>query len=301
MSDITKLGIDGEPIETYHANPAVSHSKLRFFAGNFAATYKAKHIDHSIPEDESEAFTFGSYFHALALEGQEATDKRFAVLPTGAPKRPTAKQLTAKKPSPDTLAAIAWWDDFGKQIEGKELIDADDVATAKAMASGVWANPTAVALLQAGRAEVTFRHSKVPGMALQTRPDWWNPAGCDLTDGRPYIVDVKTISNLKTEWQHQFFKFGYHLAAAFARSVISDCDGWEGMPPDYLFLVVEKEGTNQCEVYRPDEATLDEARRQNLCDLKRLLACYQTGNWPGGAKEIQNVSAPDWWITKTKT
>ena len=279
-------GIIGEPLETYHANTAVSHSKLRYFAANFPATYKAKYLDKTIPEEQSEAFTFGSYFHSLALEGVAAVDARF---------------VTAPEVDRRTSSGKATWAAFQASLAGRQAISNEESALAQLMAVSVRSNPTAVALLTKGTAETTFRHAKIPAMALQTRPDWWNPDGCELTDGRPYIVDVKTISNLKTEWHHQFFKFGYHLAAAFARAVIADCDGWQGMEPDYLFLVVEKEGTHQCEIFRPDEGTLDESRRQNLCDLKRLLACYQTGNWPGGSMEIQNVSAPDWFLVKTKT
>ena len=274
-----------EAIDAYHANPAVSHSKLRFFAHNFPATYKAKYIDKTISEETSPALTFGSFFHALALEGQEAAWSRFAVAP---------------KCDRRTKEGKAVFEAFQAELGSKEVITIDDAKTASDMAASVRRNPTAVALLQKGRAEVTFRHSKIEAMPLQTRPDWWNPEGCELTNGRPYIVDVKTIDNLKANWEHQFFKFGYMLAAAFARSVIADVDGWQGPPPDYLYLVVEKEGTYECEIFRPGEVTLDEARRQNLCDLKRLLHCYQTGEWPGGSTEIQLIDAPEWWQTKTK-
>lgn len=60
---------------------------------------------------ESKSKKFGSVLDCLLLTPTQ-WPKRYAVVPADAPKKPTKTQINAKKPSPETVAAIEWWDDF---------------------------------------------------------------------------------------------------------------------------------------------------------------------------------------------
>lgn len=60
---------------------------------------------------ESKSKKFGSVLDCLLLTPTQ-WPKRYAVVPADAPKRPSKSQINAEKPSPKTVAAIDWWDDF---------------------------------------------------------------------------------------------------------------------------------------------------------------------------------------------
>ena len=108
----------------YDAVPGVSQSRLRPFLKSVAHGVESL----KTPMKQTDAMLLGVLAHAWALEGKFAIDKRYAVVPAGAPKRPTKVQLNAKKPSEETLAAIAWWSAFEKDNAGLEIVDADMLA-----------------------------------------------------------------------------------------------------------------------------------------------------------------------------
>lgn len=108
----------------YDAVPGVSQTRLRPFL---------KSVAHGVESlkttmKQTDAMLLGVLAHAWALEGKHSIDKRYVVVPAGAPKRPTKVQLNAKKPSEETIAAIAWWSAFEKDNAGLEIVDADMLA-----------------------------------------------------------------------------------------------------------------------------------------------------------------------------
>jgi len=290
--------LPSESFESYHTSKAVSATKLKFFDENYPAFYKATYIDKEIPRpEETNAFRFGRYLHSLALEGELVTAKRFVVAP----------EVNMR-----TNAGKETWAAFEKDMKaaGKSYIEKDEIPLADKMAESIRNHPQAVALLSKGVAECTFRHNRIKSMPLQCRPDWYNPGGHELTEGRPYVIDLKSIDSLKGDWAHQFHKFGYHLSAALTRSVIEETvdmmaanagmkePGWMGPPPMYLFLVVEKSGSNECCLFQPDEISLDLARQKVVATLKEMKKCYDSGEWPGAPRGINQVSLPEWMIRK---
>lgn len=66
---------------------------------------------------------FGDLFDCLFLTPKQ-WPRRYAVLPADAPKKPTKAQLNAKKPSDDTVKAIAWWNDWTAANPG-EIVSQD--------------------------------------------------------------------------------------------------------------------------------------------------------------------------------
>lgn len=103
----------------YDALPGVNQSRLRpFLSSTCHGAYALAN-----PMKQTEAMRLGIMAHALALEGWKAYHDRFVVTPESAPKKPTKAQMTAKKPSEDAVAAIAWWKDFEAVHAGKEIID----------------------------------------------------------------------------------------------------------------------------------------------------------------------------------
>jgi len=72
---------------------------------------------------ESKSKKFGAVLDCALLTPAQ-WPKRYAVIPADAPKKPTKAQVNAKKPSPESVAAIEWWGDFIASNPG-EIIPQD--------------------------------------------------------------------------------------------------------------------------------------------------------------------------------
>lgn len=298
--------IHDEPNAVYHATDAVSHSKLSDFR-RLPLYYHRKHVLKAIPREEpTKALITGSALHAALLEGPAAFDKLIAVLPPDAPRRPSQLQRNAKKPSPETIAAIEWWDSWEKATAGKEVLTSDDRDTVHKMLAGAAANPLALELLThpATKTEVVFR-KQMKHFTVQCRADAWNEQGCELSGGRPFVADVKTVPSLCegdfTTFAKNFHAFGYHRQAAFYREVIAEVIG---LPPDaprpeFFFVVVEKAEPFQCMVFRVDDVAMAVAEREIIADLLKLRSCYDRDEWPGAPLDLQVIGLPEWYVAKS--
>ena len=186
-----------EPSHVYHANAAISHSKLETFRRRPALYYR-KYVTKTIPPDEATtAFRLGSAVHCSVLEPEEMPT-RYAIRPEGIDRR--------TKDGKEKFAA------FETANAGKVIIDTDEAAQIIAMTDAVRQHPLADELFAHGKPELTWRTSGE--IALQCRTDWCNLEGCGLSNGRPYIVDLKTVESLNGEdfasFDRAVFKYGYH-------------------------------------------------------------------------------------------
>ncbi len=265
-----------EPMDVYHAHPAISPSKLRAFASNYPAYFKARFIDRTIAEADSAAFAFGRYAHSLILENDVSG---YAVSP-GFDRRTKQGKLEAEN--------------FAAANAGKQVVDADDALLAARLQTAVRANPIACDLLAQGAPEVTFRHYRIPHMPLQCRPDWFSAEPCRWSGGYSYVVNFKTIDGMFGNLASQAHKFGYYLAESFARSVISDCRP-DGRLTRHFFIVVDKQAPHGCGVFEADEITMDTARRVVTKQLAALRDCIENNEWPSAPVGIEMLSAPEWW------
>lgn len=284
--------IHGEPAETYHAAPGVTNHRLLDFARpNVPLLFYRKHVTKEAPDTiGGPALLFGEYFHALALEGEAVADSRFVVVPDVAPRRPTERQVNAKKPSPETVDAIAWWANFDKLNAGKKEISAEDRDLAWKMVSSIREKPKTKALFDFGKPEVVARY-QMGSFPIQSRLDWFDERLDEWQ--RPLIVDIKTIDSL-ANFERQFLNYGYYRQAAFYQLVVSEAMKLTGAYPRFKFVAVEKTEPYQCLVYTPGETSLDIGRNEVLADLKRLKVCFDTGIWPGTPDEEQTVEVPEW-------
>lgn len=281
--------IPDEPIDLYHATDAVSHSKLNVFRRS-AELYRQAYVAKTLPQEEpGKPLIIGSALHSYLNDGHASFARSFVVIPQDAPRRPTRMQRSAKKPSPDTLAAIAFWDAVEREADegGKSIISAEDLRLIEQMLAAVARNAFACELLTdpATECEVTYR-KKMAHFAVQCRPDARNHAGNDATEGRPYIVDIKTTPSLHdgdfATFAKSFQNFGYHRQAAFYREVyceVMDLPA-ETRRPDFYFIAIEKEPPFECVVYPVSDTALAVAEREVIADLKRLRACYESNTWP---------------------
>ncbi len=276
------------PAEEYHAVRAMSASGLKLMRQS-PAHYFGTHLDPNRPDEKaSRSKANGTLTHCLMLEPAEF-DKRFIVVPEEAPNRPSDRQRKAAKPSPETVAAVAWWDAFNRSAAGKIVVEAEALASAKAQAAAVRALPDVAALLSVGQAEASaFWIDEQTGELCKCRPDHTHPAG----DG-VILVDGKTCQDASAQgFGRSIWNYGYHLQAAWY------ADGFERATGQrvhgFVFAAVESAWPHQAAAYMLGDDVLDKARTENRRLLNLYAECKRTGNWPGYQAGIQLINLPPW-------
>jgi len=158
-------------------------------------------------------------------------------------------------------------------------------------------HPLASQLLAAGQPELSWRVEPTGGMALQCRTDWFNPAGCELSGGRPYVADLKTVESLDADAFRNFeracFNFGYHRQAGFYLPLITEILGSPVF--DFFFVAVEKCEPYGVAVYRLSDAATARGQDETVADLIRLQACVKDQQWPNLPNDLREIGLPKWY------
>ena len=264
----------------YHANPAISHSKLECFRRRPALYYK-KYIAKTIEREEpSTAFRVGSAAHCSVLEPTEWA-KRYAVKPEGIDRR--------------TKDGKEKWAQFEEQNAGKTIIDQDEAATVLKMRDAVFENKLGAQLLGRGVPEATWRTGG--SMPLQCRSDWFNPDGCELTEGRAYVADLKTVESLDDEsfsnFERAVFRWGYHRQAGFYLPLISEL--WSKPVFDFVFIVVEKCEPFGVAVFKLTDDAVALGQDETVADLRDLKRCIDNDTWPNIDPVVRELGVPAWY------
>ena len=269
-----------ETNQQYHANSAVSHSKLEVFRRRPQLYYRRYIAKTITPEPASAALRVGSALHCSVLE-PDNWPTHFAIKPEGIDRR--------------TKDGKEKWAQFEAENIGRTIIDQDEAAQVLAMQTAVRQNETAAILLAQGQPEASWRTEGL--LALQCRTDWFNAEGCALTDGRPYIVDIKTTESLSGEdfgsFERTVFKYGYHRQAGFYLPLLTEITG--GPVFDFFFVAVEKVEPFGVAVYRMSDAAAALGQDETLDDLRKLKRCYETQEWPNIDSTVRELGVPAWY------
>lgn len=274
----------GIPAAEYHAADAISHSRLEVFRKRPALYYK-RFVAKTILPEETKAYDFGRAAHALILEGQKVYRDIVAVWRLG-----------------NKVKAKAEWQLFQTEYAGRPIITAEEEKALWDMETSISEHPEARALLMDvdGEAETTCRvNTKKLPLPLQCRPDWFCGAGCELSGGKPFVVDLKTTPSLDSEdyanFQKSFVKYGYHRQAGFYTALMRDL-GVE--LSNFFFVAVEKEEPYGVDVYRAADSAVGYGLTETLADMEGLSRSYSTDTWPNRPAGINEISCPDWYIKK---
>ena len=158
-------------------------------------------------------------------------------------------------------------------------------------------HPLASQLLAAGKPELTWRVQPSGSLSLQCRTDWFNPAGCELSGGRPYVADLKTVESLDSDAFRNFeracFSFGYHRQAGFYLPLITEITG--GPVFDFFFIAVEKAEPYGVAVYRLSDAAIARGQDETITDLVRLQSCIASNVWPNLDPALREIGLPKWY------
>lgn len=97
----------------YNTEPSERGSKAYALRAHALAEIlrNAKRWVRGYESPETKSMEFGTLYDCLLLEPFQFS-KRFAILPPDAPRKPSERQINAKKPSPATVEAIEWWKEW---------------------------------------------------------------------------------------------------------------------------------------------------------------------------------------------
>ncbi len=267
--------ITDETIEQYHANPALSNSKLKDFDSLGPKAYYLRYVRGGAEKKDTAAFRTGRAFETYLLE-PAVFEEWFAVKPEGHDGR--------KGPGKDWLKE--------QELAGKTVIDRDDWESFEFMARAIREEcQSAVELLANGIYQPTWRIDwpGVPG--LQSRPDWGCEEGCARSDWKPYTLDVKTCRKLDLLISGKdIITYGYHKQAAIARLASE-----QGEAVHYL-LAAEKEFPRRAMIIEISRTFVNIGEDWATYQLSKLADHYEADHWPLTVDDSIVVEPPTWLL-----
>lgn len=281
--------VHGQDIDAYHRGPGISKTGLDRIARS-PAHFHALTLDPARPPEKERAGQLeGQLAHCAILEPDEF-DKRYAVLPADAPRRPTDAQWKAKKPSEDSMTAMEWWRAWLAENGDRTIVSHAQRETALRQAEAVRRLPDIAEALDSGAPEVSaYWTDPETGVLCRCRPDWTHPAG----DSGVILLDVKTYSDASPdEFARQVARKRYHVQDAFYSDGFARASGKAVLA--FIFVAVETEWPYTASAVMLDEQARDAGRALARRDLTTYAQCLQSGQWPGFGTGIHSVSLPAW-------
>lgn len=280
------VGLD---IDVYHSMAGISKSGLDLIARS-PAHYFAHYLDPQRPPPRERAGQLeGALAHCAVLEPDQFP-LRYAVVPPDAPRRPTEAQWAAKSPSPDSVAAMAWWRTFNAENANRRMVTAVQRDTAQRQAQSVQALREVRQALARGRAEVSaFWVDEATGMQCRCRPDWVS----DYGEAGDILLDLKTYTDASpAEFARQVARKAYHKQAAFYTDGYSQATGRPVLA--FVFVAVETEWPFAACACMLDDDSLQAGRLLYRRDLDVYAQCMRSGQWPAYSDAIELIRLPRW-------
>ena len=280
--------VRGMSFEDYLAVDAMSQSGMKTLARS------AWHYRHRQPVKPTRRMFTGTLAHCALLE-PDALAARYVVAPDNAPRRPTAAQWAAKKPSLDSAAAMAWWADFNARASGREVVTHEEFTITQQQLQAVLAVPELEALLRQGEAEVSvFWIDAETGIYCKARPDFVHA----LPDGRDILLDLKTTADESPAgFARIAANLGYYRQDAHYRA------GWQAATgrevAAFLFAAVSAAPPVLAVPYLLDDEALELGERERRRLLARYADSLRTDAWPAYGAGVQMLSLPAWATCST--
>ncbi|MCS3602705.1 exodeoxyribonuclease VIII [Buttiauxella sp. BIGb0471] len=301
---------EGLPNEVYHGANGISSTQVKD-ARVSLMYFHGRHIAKTIGRETSEAFTFGTLVHALALE-PETLETDFAVFPgipdgaftntdslkafireynegkdkseqlklTGTKDVLSSAILTVK---PDAIFADEFEQQWNEANQDKIILSERQLTHAKAIQQALFNHPSAGQLLQhPNRAnEVSyFGMDEETGLEVRVRPD----LEIDMSGVR-IGVDLKTISLgkvkqdfLRAKLHREIIERDYHLSAAMYCDV-ADFN-------QFFWIFVNKdEGYHWVAIIEASEELLELGRLEYRKAINAISNALDTNVWPAPIAE----------------
>jgi hypothetical protein len=146
--------------------------------------------------------------------------------------------------------------------------------------------------------EQTWRQPQSNALgALQCRTDWFSSLGCELSEGEPYVLDIKTVESLDSDAFRNFeraaFSYGYHRQAGFYLPLINEI--FKRPVTRMYYVAVEKVEPFGVAVYKLSDDAIARGQDENIADLVRLKRSLETNEWPNIEPTLHELKLPSWY------
>ena len=251
-------------------------------------------MEHRWTEPTSEAKLLGSALDCLLLE--DKLEAKFAVVPENAPPKPSIRQRNAKRPSPESIASIAWWDAFNEEAKGKQILTSAQHEIVFHMET---------ALKQAGCVEGVFENcekavlvGELFGFPCKTELDLWN-------ERIPHIMDLKSAMDVSPAgFAAAFLKLGYVDQATFYLLLAQACGFTD--KKIFSFIAVKNDEPWTVKVHNfapfedPDHFLLFDASRIRLARAAKELSSRLESTDFADSQDWNLIEVPEWVIRQAK-
>lgn len=284
--------------QVYRKDPAVAVSDIKDMTISPLHFYDKKVLGRR--PMRTNAQEIGTLIHLAILEPDRfVTD--VILEPADAPRRPTKAQIGAKKPSDDTLAAIAFWNDWDAKAAGKIVTDKETLDIVNEAKASVSRNQEAAELLDGATVELAMFHTVAAALGIKLRLK----GKADIVSRGRWIADIKTVERGRAnvdDFGSAIANWGYHMQAPWyidLHNEIADQLG-AAFTPDYVaksgwkFIVVEKEPPFDVVVMELDSDDIRIGRDMNRRSIETLARCIKENRWPGGNSGGETVKMPAW-------
>jgi len=229
----------------------------------------------------------GTAYHCAILEPEAFAD-RYIMAPATAPKKPTAAQWNAKKPSAAGIESMEWWTEFNDKAGDRIILSADDYEMYLAVGGKIRKHPELEKLLSDGLAEkCVFAEDPETGLLVKCKTDYYR----QFTDLN-VITDLKTTQDARPfAFQRDAYKFGYFQQAAF----YSDVWKWADIVDEihtWIITAFERDAPHAVKLYEVSGADIEFGRKQYRKALNTAAECHATDTWPAYDTEITPLHLP---------
>jgi len=254
---------------TYFEHPAISNSKLNWFA---RSPYYYKKMCQS-PNESTPAMEFGTAFHTYVLEPAIFTDQ-YIIHEKFDRRTKVGKEHYANV----TQLALE---------SNKKLISQTDYEKIQWMHHSIMDNPAACNLLphpaqsesvNTDRIESEIYFNYMGGgldMKCKSKIDYIQ--FISDKDDAVNIIDLKTTQSITSFKSSYKYKFGYYRQAAFYRLAAMA----EGLTvKDFYFVVVEKDYPHECAVFKVGQWDIEKGTNDVHDLLESLNTCVEEDHFP---------------------
>lgn len=269
------------PFSDYLAVDALSSSGLRLLSRS------PWHYRNRVEITPTRPMLRGTLAHCALLE-PGAMASRYVVVPETAPRRPSRLQWQAKSPSPDSVAAMAWWTDFNAQAATREIVTADEWAITQMQLDALARDPDIAGALSSGRGEVSvFWIDEDTGVYCKARPDWVCPLEHDEAD----LLDLKaTADESPNGFGRASARLKYHLQAAHYKAGYEAATGVKVR--QFLFAAVTSAPPVLAVPYIFTDEISSQANDERRELLERFAWCKREDQWPTYGSGLQLLDFP---------
>lgn len=231
----------------------------------------------------SEAMIVGSALDSFLLDGGDF-DKRFAVLPENAPRKPTPMQRNAKKPSPETVASVQFWDRWEANLVGRTEISRETLIQVEGMAKALREHKDVAPILSHCHKAVAV--AEIAGFPVKAEFDLWSPKS-------DVICDLKTTTDVSDgAFSRLSWNFGYHAQMAWYLEIANAL----GYAKDRAILIaIERDDPHwvNAPAYSRGDAELFYALRRLFKAMDAMSERMVSGEWPG-YQPFRKMTYPAW-------